>query len=79
MREKGQDASKFSAGGAVITYPAARLLEEVAFIAYYFHWPREDILLLPHSERQEWCQQITSINKAMNKASGSTPDNVFDI
>ena len=79
MRKKSNGAGKFSAGGAVITYPAARLLEEVAFIAYYFHWPREDILLLPHAERQEWCQQITSINKAMNKASGSAPGNVFEI
>ncbi|MFN5474242.1 MAG: DUF6760 family protein [Pseudanabaena sp.] len=39
-------------------YPPERLYEEVAFIAFYFHWSREDILNLTHTERLRWVNEI---------------------
>lgn len=48
-------------------YPLARLYEEVAFIAYYFHWSQDLILDMPHAVRARWCEEISKIN---NKVSG---------
>ena len=39
---------------------------EIAFVAYHFHWPRDEILDLPHSERRMWVEEISRINEAMN-------------
>jgi hypothetical protein len=51
-----------------VTYPAARLHEEVAYVAYHFHWPREEILDLEHHERQRWVREIARINTRMNES-----------
>ena len=45
-----------------------RLREEVAYIAYHFHWPREDILGLEHVDRREWVDQVANINRRLNEA-----------
>ena len=55
------------------------LYEEIAFLAYYFHGSREEIMLLPHRERIRFCSEISSINKKMNVESGNTRKNIFDI
>jgi hypothetical protein len=47
-------------------YPLERLYEEVAYIAYHFHWPHEQILALEHSERQRWLAEIAKINRRFN-------------
>jgi len=44
-------------------YPSDRLHEEVAYIAYHFHWPRDQIMGLEHHERQRWVAEIAGINK----------------
>lgn len=49
------------------TYPADRLYEEVAFIAYHFNWSREEIMALPHEERRRWCEEISAINEQINE------------
>jgi len=49
-------------------YPQDRLYEEVAFLSYYFNWPREEVLGIPHWERQRWCQEISSINRKKNSS-----------
>lgn len=36
---------------------------EVAFVAYHFHWPLEDILELQHADRRRWVEEISSINR----------------
>ena len=48
-------------------YPEERLAEEVAYIAYHFHWPLEQILELEHSERVQWAREIGKINERMNE------------
>jgi hypothetical protein len=44
------------------------LFEEVAYIAYHFNWPYEQIMNLEHPERQQWVEQIAGINKRLNDA-----------
>jgi len=42
--------------------------EEVAYIAYHFHWPLDEILSLEHRQRRTWVKEIARINKRMNEA-----------
>ncbi|WP_313926622.1 DUF6760 family protein [Anabaena sp. FACHB-1237] len=39
----------------------SQLYQEVALIALYFHWSREDILNLEHTERLLWVEQINKL------------------
>lgn len=48
--------------GGVMRYPSDKLYEEVAFVAYHFHWSQDDILNLEHSRRQRWVAEINKIN-----------------
>ena len=54
--------------GGIVGYPLDRLHEEVAYIAYHFHWPRQEILALEHAERRRWVQEIAGINRRLNEA-----------
>jgi hypothetical protein len=49
-----------------VRYPSEALYEEVAFIAYHFHWPLEDILDLEHKERHKWVEEISKINRKLS-------------
>lgn len=48
-------------------YPLDRLYEEVAFIAYYFHWGYDEVMNIPHHERRRWCEEISKINKKLSE------------
>ncbi|MEM9218148.1 MAG: DUF6760 family protein [Cyanobacteria bacterium P01_F01_bin.150] len=48
-------------------YPLERLYEEVAYIAYHFHWDHERILGLEHLERLQWVGEIAKINQRLNE------------
>jgi len=47
----------------VAGYPLDQLNEEVAFIAYHFHWPMEQIMHLEHRDRRDWVAQISALNE----------------
>lgn len=49
-------------------YPLRSLYEEVAFVAFHFHWPPEQILHLEHADRRRWVQEISAINQRINEA-----------
>lgn len=49
-----------------MTYAPDRLFEEVAYVAYYLHWPLEDILDLEHPVRARFIAQIGAINMAVS-------------
>ena len=53
--------------GGVRGYPLKALYQEVAFIAYHFHWPQDQIMNLEHVERRRWVDEISSINQRMNE------------
>ena len=48
-------------------YPLERLYEEVAYLAYYLHWGREEILHMEHGERAHWVGEIARINSRLNE------------
>jgi hypothetical protein len=50
----------------MIGYPSDALFEEVAFIAYYLHWPEEQIMSMEHRERQRWVREVSKINQRLN-------------
>ena len=41
-----------------MTYGADRVLEEVSYVAYHFHWPLADILGLEHPDRRRFVAEI---------------------
>ena len=45
--------------------------EEVAFIAYYFHWPLQEIMELQHSDRRGWVEEISTINRHLREEAES--------
>jgi hypothetical protein len=51
----------------MIGYPSEKLFEEVAFIAYYLHWPHKQIMSLDHRERQRWVEEVSKINRQLNE------------
>jgi hypothetical protein len=46
-----------------MTYAADRLFDEVAYVAYYLHWPLDSILDLEHPIRRRFIDEIGSINR----------------
>jgi hypothetical protein len=56
-------------------YPLDELYEEMAFIAYYLHWPISEIMELPHDERRRWCAEVSKINRNLN----GEQKNIFDV
>jgi hypothetical protein len=46
-----------------VTYAADRLYEEVAYVAYHFHWSLGEILDLEHPVRQRFVDEIAKINR----------------
>ena len=47
-------------------YPSERLSEEVAYLAYYFHWPYDEIMSMDHRERRRWVTEAARINQRLN-------------
>ncbi|MFJ1971529.1 DUF6760 family protein [Streptomyces sp. NPDC087903] len=44
-----------------MTYATDRLHEEIAYVAYHFHWSLEEILDLEHEDRRRFTEQIASL------------------
>ena len=44
-------------------YDSERLFEEIAYIAYHFHWPLDEILDLEHPLRRRFVEEIAEINR----------------
>ena len=55
------------APGGIVRYPLARLREEVAYLAFHFHWPYDQVMNMEHAERQEWVDEVARINTHLNQ------------
>lgn len=53
------------------TYAARQLHEEVAYVAYHFHWSLPDILDMEHALRQRYVEEIARINTRISE--GGSP------
>ena len=54
-------SSRWAPGG-IVTYATDRLYEEVAYVAYHFHWSLDELLDLEHADRQRYVAEIARIN-----------------
>jgi hypothetical protein len=54
-------------------HPSEELFEEVAYIAYHFHWDRNRILDLDHPERRRWVGEIAAINRRLGEQAEGAP------
>ncbi len=50
-----------------MTYATDRLYEEIAYVAYHFHWPLDTILDLEHPKRIRFIQEIGRINRRLSE------------
>lgn len=50
-----------------MTYAADGLFEEVAYVAYHFHWGFEEILEMEHPLRRRFVEEISQINRRLNE------------
>ena len=50
-----------------MTYAVERLYEEVAYVAYHFHWGLDEVLDLEHPDRQRFIDEIARINRRLSE------------
>lgn len=50
-----------------MTYGADRIVEEISYIAFHFHWPLDDILALEHPDRLRYVGEIAHINERLRE------------
>ncbi len=48
-------------------YPSDRLFEEVAYLAYHFHWSYDEIMRMDHRQRQAWVGEVAKINRRLDE------------
>lgn len=53
--------------GGVAGYPLDDLFREVAYIAYHFHWPLDQVMAMEHAERHRWVKEIANINQTLSE------------
>lgn len=63
----------------MIGYSLERLYEEVAFLAYHFHWDHETILNFEHRDRQRWCEEVSKINRELSRDDSVKSINLTDL
>ncbi len=49
-----------------MTYATDRVFEEVAYVAYHFHWSLDDLLDLEHPMRRRFVDEIAKINRRIS-------------
>lgn len=50
-----------------MTYAPDRLYEEVAYVAFHFHWALDTILDLEHPQRLRFVHEIARINRRLSE------------
>lgn len=53
--------------GGSISRPQNEIFEEAADLAYYFHWPRSEIMSMTGKERTLWLKQIRRLHLEQNR------------
>jgi hypothetical protein len=46
-----------------VTYASDRLYEEIAYVAFHFHWDLDGILDLEHGVRRRFVEEIGKLNQ----------------
>ena len=53
--------------GGVIGYPLTELYEEIAFVAFHFHWREGEVMRMEHQDRRRWVAEISKINRRISE------------
>jgi len=53
--------------GGVIGYPLSELYEEIAFIAFHFHWAEREVMRMEHRDRRRWVAEISKLNRRITE------------
>ena len=53
--------------GGIVMYGTDRLVEEVSYIAFHFHWSLDDIYDLEHPDRLRFVTEIANINRRLTE------------
>ena len=72
----GRCGGRHQQPGGIAGYPLDRVYEEVAYIAFHFHWPAQTILEMEHPERRRWVEEVAAINRRLNEESGESQESV---
>ena len=62
------------AAGGILGYPLDRAVEEVAYVAYHFHWPHEQLMTMEHAERRRWVRGDRQAERAGGGRSAAAPE-----
>jgi hypothetical protein len=54
-------------------YTVDRLWEEAVYLAYYLHWPLDDILELDHAVRARVIAEVGRIHERLDEAAAGAP------
>lgn len=38
----------------------------MAYLAYHFHWPQDQLLAMEHLDRLAWVEEVSKINERLN-------------
>jgi hypothetical protein len=50
-----------------VTYATDRLHEEIAYVAYHFHWALDPLLDLEHADRRRYVETINRMNDRLQR------------
>jgi hypothetical protein len=50
-----------------VRYAPSRLYEEIAYVAYHFHWSFDEIADMEHAQRRRFVEEIASINRRLSE------------
>ncbi|HVM10569.1 MAG TPA: DUF6760 family protein [Acidimicrobiales bacterium] len=50
-----------------MTYAASQLHEEIAYVAFHFHWSLNELLDLEHMRRRAFVHEIANLNNRLNQ------------
>jgi hypothetical protein len=62
MQPRVQRRHRREPPGGILTCATDRLYEEIAYVAYHFHWSLDSVLDLEHRERDRYVEEIGRIN-----------------
>ncbi len=57
-----------------MTYAVEQLFEEIAYVAYHFHWAHEELIDLEHLRRKAFVREIAKINQRLNELAKQEAD-----
>jgi hypothetical protein len=50
-----------------VGYPLTELYEEIAFVAFHFHWSEPEVMQMEHRDRRRWVAEISKLNRRISE------------